>query len=136
MSSQMSHGIRRDGPGDLCSSSQPQYLSGFKQKQVYVMITLHAHCRLVYILGGSKICSMMFSLPMDLAQLSGTSLVVNDREKVEIENHTWVLKPPAQNLHISSVLISLSKISHVATLNSKGVTMCNRTACPEGRQYW
>ena len=66
MRSQMNHSTRRDGPGDLCSSNQLPELSGFRQKQAYVLITLCVHCGLVYTWGGrwaSLMAKMVKNLP-------------------------------------------------------------------------
>ena len=41
----------RDGPGDLCSSNQPPELSGFRQKQAYVLITLRVRWIAIYMRG-------------------------------------------------------------------------------------
>ena len=93
MRSQMNHSTRRDGPGDLCSSNQLPELSGFRQKQAYVLITLCVHCGLVYTWGGrwaSLMAKMVKNLPA-MQEPQFQSLGQEDPLEKEMATHSSIL---------------------------------------------
>lgn len=121
-----------EGWSGRCTQWQSVPLSWLRR--VYILTTLHAHCRLLHVLGERRCvpcCLYSWTWPHHVEH----HWLQWQRKGGNGELYLILTSFCSEYAHTRAAQISLFKICHLAMLNSKWVGRSNPTVCPEGRRW-